>query len=134
MTDLLAPREAAGSALRAFIRDIAPVVGGTGRNGAGTRIGPVSWHGLPEARRERWCEHADTVIDAVLAAFTGPVVDPVARELYRQHHEAANTMTEATMRHWDVGDQHVDKDPWRARARQVVAVLGDAYRTPPTTR
>lgn len=129
-------REAAGSALRDFIRDIAPVVPGNGfdTGGAARRVGPVSWRGLPEPRRERWCRHADTVVDAVLDTLAGDAVDLVARELYRQDHVAAGQLNEWTMRHWDVGGgQHVNKEPWRTRARQIIGIIRSAYHHAPPT-
>ncbi len=121
-------RQAAGSALRTILNGVAPAAPGTD-----PRVAPVPWAALPEWRQEKWCEHADVVVDAVLGAFRTGSVDPLARELYRQDHAASGQMDDWTMPHWDIGgDQHVNKEPWRARARQVITVLAAAYRTPPT--
>lgn len=121
-------REAAGAALRTILNGDAPSTHSTD-----PRVAPVPWAALPAWRRDKWCQHADTVVDAALDMFRTHAVDAIARELYRQHHLSSGDGSQWTMAHWDHGgDQHVNKEPWRSRARQVVAVLGAAYRTPPT--
>ncbi len=49
----------------------------------------------------------------------------VARLLFEQHHQAAGTLTEWTMREWDAGPQHVNRAPWLHRARAVLAAADE---------
>lgn len=52
-----------------------------------------------------------------------PRLDALARLLFEQHHQTAGTMTEWTMREWDAGPQHVNREPWQARAREVLRLV-----------
>lgn len=108
----LSAREQAGRAFRQIIK------GAT-----------IPWEELSETRRRLWCENADAVVYAAVRATVADAVDPVARELYREHHEGAGTFTEWTMREWDHGGtQHVNKEPWRNRARKLLGLVESTYR------
>jgi hypothetical protein len=51
-------------------------------------------------------------------------VELAAKLLYERHHKYFGTFNEWTMRHWDAGPQHVNRQPWLDDAS---ALLAAAY-------
>jgi hypothetical protein len=91
--------------------------------------GSIPWADLPADRHEFWCLRADRVVADALHATVVAAVDQVARELYLIHHQAGATLTEWTMSEWDHGgDQHVNKEPWREKARRILSLVESTYR------
>jgi hypothetical protein len=61
------------------------------------------------------------IAEATIARLTGPEArERLARRLFLDAHHG----DEYAQRHWDFGgDQHVNKEPWRAKADEVMAVI-----------
>jgi hypothetical protein len=57
-------------------------------------------------------------------------VELAAKLLYERHHKYFGTFNEWTMRHWDAGPQHVNRQPWLDDARALLAAAYPLLRGP----